>query len=48
MEIGLMGLDEVIEAVRRGDVAVLSVAAAIGLAVAAQSAGWMPLTGTPE
>lgn len=48
MEIGLMGLDEVIEAMRRGDVAVLSVAAAIGLAVAAQSAGWMPLTGTPE
>jgi ADP-ribose pyrophosphatase len=39
MEIGLMGLDEVIEAVRRGDVAVLSVAAAIGLAVAAQCAG---------
>jgi ADP-ribose pyrophosphatase len=39
MEIGLMGLPEVAVAVRRGDVAVLSVAAAIGLAVAAQSAG---------
>ena len=39
MEIDLVSLDEVIEAVRRGDVAVLSVAAAIGLAVAAQSAG---------
>jgi ADP-ribose pyrophosphatase len=39
MEIGLMGLDEVIEAVRRGDVAVLSVATAIGLAVAAQGSG---------
>jgi ADP-ribose pyrophosphatase len=48
MEIGLMGLDEVIDAVRRGDVAVLSVAAAIGLAVAAQSAGWEPLTGEQE
>jgi ADP-ribose pyrophosphatase len=48
MEIRLMGLDEVIEAVRRGDVAVLSVAAAIGLAVAAQSAGWGSLTGTLE
>jgi hypothetical protein len=48
MEIGLMGLDEVIEAVRRGDVAVLSVAAAIGLAGAAQSAGWEPLTGEQE
>jgi hypothetical protein len=45
MEIGLMGLDEVLDAVRRGDVAVLSVAAAIGLAVAAQSADWEPLTG---
>jgi ADP-ribose pyrophosphatase len=39
MEIDLMSLDEVLDAVRRGDVAVLSVAAAIGLAVAAQSAG---------
>jgi hypothetical protein len=39
MEIGLMGLDEVIETVRRGDVAVLSVAAAIGLAMVAQGSG---------
>ena len=39
MQIRLMGLDEVLAAVRRGDVAVLSAAAAIGLAVAAQSAG---------
>jgi ADP-ribose pyrophosphatase len=39
MEIGLMSLDEVMDAVRRGDVAVLSVAAAIGLTVAAQGSG---------
>jgi ADP-ribose pyrophosphatase len=48
MEIGLMGLDEVIEAVRRGDVAVLSMAAAIGLAMVAQNTGRGPLTGTLE
>ena len=40
MAIELMGLDELARAARAGDVAILSIAAAIGLAVAAQSGGW--------
>ena len=42
MAVELMGLDELVRAVRRGEVAVLSIAAAIGLAVAAQTGDWAP------
>ena len=42
MVVELMGLEELVRAVRRGEVAVLSIAAAIGLAVAAQTGGWAP------
>ena len=44
MAIGLMGLDELARAARAGDVAILSIAAAIGLAVAAQSGRWAAST----
>jgi ADP-ribose diphosphatase len=40
MAVDLMGLDDLVRAVRRGEVAVLSIAAAIGLAMAAQAGGW--------
>ena len=39
LAIELLGLDELARAARAGDVAILSIAAAIGLAVAAQSGG---------
>ncbi len=39
MVIGLMPLDELAQAAHRGEVAILSIAAAIGLAVAACSRG---------
>ena len=39
MVIGLMPLDELTQAAHRGEVAVLSIAAAIGLAIAARSRG---------
>ena len=41
MGIGLLPLDELVEAARRGEVAVLSIAAAIGLAVVAERDGWV-------
>ncbi len=44
MAIELMGLDELARAARAGDVAVLSIAAAIGLAVAAQSGRWAAIS----
>ena len=40
LAIGLLPLDALAEAVRGGEVAVLSIAAAIGLAVVAQQEGW--------
>jgi ADP-ribose pyrophosphatase len=40
LTIGLLPLGELAEAARRGEVAILSIAAAIGLAVVAQQEGW--------
>lgn len=40
LTIDLLPLDELAQTVRRGEVAILSIAAAIGLAVVAQTGGW--------